>query len=60
MTMELVLAAAIAFVGVVCGAIGFGGTRSRTTTVARALFYAILVVTLVSLVVGMLGVAQFI
>ncbi|MCK9515082.1 MAG: DUF1328 domain-containing protein [Ottowia sp.] len=60
MTLELGLAAAFALIAIFCGALGFSGTQSRTATVARALFYTIVLVTLVSLVVGLLGVSQFI
>lgn len=60
MTVELGLSITLALIAVVSGALGFSGIRSRAASVARALFYAIFLLTAVSLVVGLLGVGQII
>ena len=60
MTVELGLVFALVLVTVFSGALGFSGARSRTASMAKALFYLVLLATTVVLVVGVLGVAQII
>lgn len=60
MTIGLGWAIALVLVAVFSGALGLSGTRCRGASVARMLFYAILLGATVSLMVGILGVMEII
>lgn len=60
MTIELSLAIALVILAVLTAVMGFNGKRSRAAILSRTVFYSILFITMVSLVIGLLGVGQVI